>query len=202
MSINYGNSTNIRLFRDDTVSITCLSLLVNSVSYSFHDFENTPVAQNILTNWSTVAITLSLKVGSTKNYNRLMWDYNRADFPGLNEHIRQIDWDHICDGFTDIDKAVDNWTNTLLEAMKQFIPNKKVVVRTRDKPWYNNDLRRQRRALERCHKKAKNTNNDHTHGGQTPPWGLESNPVSPSCCCARWSQTGLIMEVSTSVVHN
>ena len=89
-----------------------------------------------------------------------MWDYSRADYEGLREHIRSIDWNMICENFTDIDFAANQWSTTVLEAAKTFIPYTMVTIRPRDKPWYNNELRRCKRRVERLHKLAKRVRND------------------------------------------
>jgi len=137
---------------------TCLDRIITNIPHYVYDTE--VIAPLLSNDHCTVCITLTFRISKSHCYKRLMWDYNRADFVGLNNHISHLNWDQICDGYTDIDRAADNWTNTLITALKQFIPNRIVVVRRLDKPWYTSDLRRQRRALERCHKRAKSRNNN------------------------------------------
>ena len=51
---------------------------------------------------------------------------------------------------------------------KDIIPNKSVIIRPNDKPWYSEDLRRQRRAKDRLYQSAKtgNTQNSWTEFNQ------------------------------------
>ena len=107
-----------------------------------------------------MGIDLRFQAHHPRAYTRTMWDYSRADLPSLKEKLSSIDWDEVCNGYEDVDFAVTQWTKIILETAKLYIPNKDVTVRPRDKPWYNNRLRREKRKLDRCHKKAKRRNMD------------------------------------------
>ena len=135
---------------------TILDIIVTNIPQHVCDAQ--VIAPLLMNDHCTISISLTYRIPKPQCYTRLMWDYSRADFDGLNNHISRMDWDEICGDYTNIDIAADNWTSAIMEAMKQFIPNKLVVVRSRDKPWYTSDLRRQRRVLERCHRRAKKRN--------------------------------------------
>jgi len=92
-------------------------------------------------------------------YDRLMWDYKNADIPGLKGRLRKIDWSG-CLESNDIDMVAKTWTSTLLSVAREYIPNKMVLVRPNDKPWYNNQLRRFKRKVLRAFKYAKAKRDD------------------------------------------
>ena len=107
-----------------------------------------------------------------------MWDYQRANYEGLKSFLNDIDWNNVCNSFTDVDEAAESWTNTLLDGVRSFIPHKVVTIRLRDKPWYSNSLRRCKRKLDRCHKRAKQRNNEHSWAAfrsETPKNGMKKN---------------------------
>ena len=74
------------------------------------------------------------------------------------EHCPSVGASHNCNNYIDVEIAAEQWTNTVLEALKAFIPNKLVTVRTNDKPWYNGSLIRLKRKVDRIHKRAKISN--------------------------------------------
>ena len=90
----------------------------------------------------TIEISCLFRIEKCSVYKRIMWDYSRADFIGLNEYLSGIDWNNEYGDFEDIDVAANKFNDILLNAANRFIPNKEVVVRPNDKPWYNSDLRR------------------------------------------------------------
>ncbi len=73
-------------------------------------------------------------------HKRLIWNYKDADFTGLHTALRNAPW--MFDIFDNIDDGVDYFESLLLNTAHEYIPNKTVVIRPRDKPWFNNDVRR------------------------------------------------------------
>ena len=89
-----------------------------------------------------------------------MWDYSRGGFDGLGDYISNINWSESLGDFTDIEFASTRWSRIILDAAKRFIPNRHVVIRSQDKPWYNCQLRKTKRRVSRCHKNANNLSTD------------------------------------------
>ena len=48
-----------------------------------------------------------------------------------------------------------NITNNLIKCANETIPNKNVVIRPRDLPWFHNDIRKHIRKRDRLHRTAK-----------------------------------------------
>ena len=139
---------------------SCLDRIVSNIpQYVVH----TEVLSPLLTNdHCTIGITLRFAIHTNTSYSRTMWDYQRANYEGLISFLNNIDWNIVCNSFTDVDEAAESWANTLLDGVRSFIPHKVVTIRLRDKPWYTNSLRRCKRKLDRCHKRAKQRNNEHS----------------------------------------
>ena len=139
---------------------SCLDRIVSNIpQYVVH----TEVMSPLLTNdHCTIGITLRFAIHTNTSYSRTMWDYQRANYEGLKSFLNTIDWNIVCNSFTDVDEAAESWANTLLDGVRSFIPHKVVTIRLRDKPWYTNSLRRCKRKLDRCQKRAKQRNNEHS----------------------------------------
>jgi hypothetical protein len=113
-----------------------------------------PVSHN---DHHTVSGRIKFNIKRPKAYQRVMWQYELADFDGFRTKLGDIDWDE-CFVSNDIDKIAQTWTNTLISVAHDYIPNKVVTVRPWDKPFYNGYLRRLRRAKDRAHRRAKYDN--------------------------------------------
>ena len=118
------------------------------------------LAPLLLNDHCTITMTLRFRLHRGTTFKRLMWDYSKADFPGLRDYISNIDWSEILGEKDDIDLAATRWSDTILTAAKRYIPNREVIVRSNDKPWYNSNLRRLKRRVGRCHGRAKHYMDD------------------------------------------
>ena len=76
-------------------------------------------------------------------YERKVWLYKNADFDKLNLLITNRDWNELILGASDIDRAAENFSNTFLTLIKECIPEKSVVIRPKDKPWFDSALRKE-----------------------------------------------------------
>ncbi len=103
-----------------------------------------------------IFLHLQFKVLKQKVYDRHMWLYERADWDGYRQALGSFEWDTVFES-GDVDTACDRWTSTVLNIARQFIPNKMVKVRPSDMPFYNNDLRRMKRGVNRMFRKARHT---------------------------------------------
>ena len=88
---------------------------------------------------------------------RLIWQYNNADFKALNSALQNTDWSP-CFEQANINGARLKWNEIFLNLARQYIPNKVVKVRTDDKPWFNSELRKLLRQKNKAHRRAKSSN--------------------------------------------
>ena len=113
-----------------------------------------PVSSN---DHCTIVANLLFRKRKCHSYNRVMWDFKNANFDLYRETIDSYNWEE-CFHDQDINKSVESWTGKILEIAKSTIPNKDVVIRPNDKPWYNNALRKLCRKKNRSHRYAKSHN--------------------------------------------
>jgi len=113
------------------------------------------------TDHCTISATIHLKINKEKPYYRDVWLFDKADFSKFRETISETDFDSLFN-LDDINDICESWTNKLLDAAKQSIPHRRILVRPNDSPWYSTELRRKKRHVYRAFRKFKNTgtNND------------------------------------------
>ena len=79
-----------------------------------------------------VEVTLKTAPVMNKTYNKVSWKYHRADWKGMNEHLRGADWGNS----SDVNQRWTTIKERIKNAMDIYIP--KVVIRRRisDQPWF------------------------------------------------------------------
>ena len=100
-----------------------------------------------------IEMKINLNISLNKCYDRLIWDYSKANFDQFRNALSSADWDS-CFVDDDIEQSCNNWTTTFLQISRENIPNKIVTIRTKDKPFYNSELRRLKRKRDRLRKEA------------------------------------------------
>ncbi len=124
-------------------------ILTNSINFVQEVNVTPPISSN---DHCTISALLSFKIKKDLAYQRLMWDFKKADFSKFCSAVTEADFDK-CFETDDIDEICKNWTDLFLTVAKSTIPNKFATVRPNDSPWYTNDLRiLKRRMLRSFHK--------------------------------------------------
>lgn len=137
-------------------SQTCLDQILSNVPNFITDITvDAPVSTN---DHCTVGATMKFRIHNESAYYRNIWLYNKGDYVGLKSHLTNLDW-NTCFSNDDVDKACTAWTEMFLNAARTFIPMKSVLVRPKDSPWYNNELRKLKRKVLKLYKKAKMNRN-------------------------------------------
>ena len=83
----------------------------------------------------TVGARVNLKIHKKAAYWRHVWLYKQANFDLFRAGLSDADFDEVfaLDHIDDICKA---WTEKFLSIAKLFIPNREILVRPSDSPWY------------------------------------------------------------------
>ncbi len=97
---------------------------------------------------------LTIKYCKDKPYNREVWNYNRADFEGLNQALENAPW-NVLEIYDDVNDASDYFTKLLLDTAKAFIPCNTVKIDPRDKPWMTGRVKHAFKVRNKLHKKWK-----------------------------------------------
>jgi len=136
-------------------SSTCLDQVLSNVpNFVSSVHVECPVSTN---DHCTVGVKFSFKIVSDPCYYRHVWLYDQGDYNGFVQAIESADWD-TCFITDDVDIACQSWSDLFINITRTFIPNRSVLVRPRDSPWYNCNLRKMKRKLVRLYHKAKEHN--------------------------------------------
>ena len=142
--------------RYSTSSSTCLDQIISNVTCLFRTFSaTTPVGKS---DDCVVNAEFAVRVEKMHCYSRNVWFYNKANFDQFRTALSQHNWDS-CFASDSPDICCTDWTSTFLEIASRCIPNKMVVFRPNDVPWYNKHLRGLKKKKDRSHSYAKKHNN-------------------------------------------
>ena len=83
-----------------------------------------------------------------------MWDFGKANFNLYRENLAKVMWE-VCFQSQNINEICELFTEHVLLAASNAIPNKLVTVRPSDKPWYTGFHRRLCRIKDRLYKQYK-----------------------------------------------
>ena len=107
-----------------------------------------------------VGVELNFKLPVEKAYTRLIWLYKSADFDSFRKRLEHVDWTE-CFETNNINIACDKWSEKFLSIARSCIPNKLVLVRPKDTPWYSNTLRKFKRKVHRLFSIVKKNPSQH-----------------------------------------
>ena len=85
-------------------------------------------------------MSLDIACKKQKAKTKTIYDYNKADFPGLIQFIKNYDFENtvFCRPIKD---QADIYTKILKDGFLTFIPQKTVTLRDSDAPWCNSYTR-------------------------------------------------------------
>ena len=101
---------------------------------------------------------LSIEPPEHQTFTKTIWDYEKIDSDLFIAKLQQTDWDSIVS--KDIHTAVKDFTQAILNVAKLSIPRKQVRIKNHDKPWVNNELKRNIRKRNMLFSCAKRTQSD------------------------------------------
>ena len=105
---------------------------------------------------SVIFCCFSLSYHKDRAFKRGVWNFNKADFTGLNATLSSAPWDTAFDVFDSIDDVVSYWSDLFLTTAKEYIPFKEVIIRPKDKPWITTEIKKLMRQRNRAWKRFKN----------------------------------------------
>ena len=73
-------------------------------------------------------------------YERLAWDYKRANTDAIISSINQVDWEFLFSN-KNVHQQVYIFNKTLMSIFSNFIPNKYVTFNDKDPPWMKHYLK-------------------------------------------------------------
>lgn len=108
---------------------------------------------------SVVFCHINLEVSSSSSYKRRIWDFNHANFDGLNAALNMVPFDQVYELYDDVDAITEHWMSLLRSSILDFVPNRSVRIRSKDKPWVTPELRRLLRKRYRLWRRFRRTGN-------------------------------------------
>ncbi|MEW8091294.1 MAG: endonuclease/exonuclease/phosphatase family protein, partial [Candidatus Thiodiazotropha endolucinida] len=136
-------------------STTLLDLLITDCPHMVLNSGVSPPLANL--DHCTIYCTLNIDTYRSKSYKRTVWDYKTANIQGLNDALERAPFDLPYTLYENINDIVEFNNSLILSACKEYIINKTVTVRTKDKPWMCNEVRYFFRRRDRCFKRYKRT---------------------------------------------
>ena len=85
---------------------------------------------------------------------REIWQYDNIDLELFNNKMNEINWNENICILNDVDDMVEEFTKLFLDIARQCIPTKTITVRNYDKPWFNNEIRKEIRLRDDLRKKC------------------------------------------------
>ena len=79
---------------------------------------------------------LNLNIKYPPPYQRLVWDYKRANVESIKRSIELVNWETLFHNKT-VHKQVSIFNETLMNIFSNFISNKYITFDDRDPPWMN-----------------------------------------------------------------
>ena len=67
----------------------------------------------------------------------------------FEEILNEINWNEQLDHLNDVDEICEKFTKCFLKITKECIPRKMVTIRNNDRPWFNNEIRKEIRIRDR-----------------------------------------------------
>ena len=152
----YQAITEPTFFCENSSSLLDPLIVNNQNILAYHEVSENILEANIRYHCPVSGI-LNLQKPIMKTYKRKIWDFEKGNYNQYCNELSQIDWDTLIID-PDLNDGVSNVTQTILDTATRNIPNKLIVVRTRDPPWMTSFIRRKIRKRRRLHKKAKKYN--------------------------------------------
>ena len=73
-------------------------------------------------------------------YQRLIWDYNKADPSNIRKALDSVNWERLFSGYN-INEQVAAFNEVLLNVFRNYVPNKYVTIDDKDPVWMNDIIK-------------------------------------------------------------
>ena len=91
---------------------------------------------------------VNLKIYYPPPYERLVWDYSKAEITNIRKSMSQINWHNALKDLN-VNDQVEYLSGCILNIFSNFVPNKTITCREKDPPWMTDEIK------IICHMKAK-----------------------------------------------
>ena len=91
---------------------------------------------------------INLNIYYPPPYERLVWDYSKAELTNIRKSLSQINW-HNALKHLNVNDQVEYLSSCILNVFSNFVPNKTITCRDIDPPWMTEEVK------QICYMKAK-----------------------------------------------
>ena len=84
--------------------------------------------------------TFNLNICYPPPYQRLVWDYKKADPNSIRKALDLVNWERLFDQ-KGIDAQVATFNDTVLNIFRNFVPNKYITIDDKDPVWMNETIK-------------------------------------------------------------
>ena len=136
---------------------SCTIDLVNKPENVLYSGVSSPFIPNLVRYHCPTVLYLKHRKILRKTFRRHIWLYDKGDYVKYRNKLNRIDWDNIL-ATHDVNKCAEQFSDSIMLAARESIPNKIVTIRPSEPLWINSNIKRNIRQRKRLYKKAKRTN--------------------------------------------
>ena len=129
-------------------------ILTNAPNFMSDISVSPPVSTN---DHCTISARANFKIHKKEPFYRHIWLFKNADFNHFRQALMDADFSIIFEQ-DNIDDICQAWSDKFLDIANKHIPNRKILVRPNDSPWYSSKLRLMKRKMLRLFHSFKRAN--------------------------------------------
>ena len=84
--------------------------------------------------------TFNLNIYYPPPYQRLVWDYKKADEKSIRKALDSVNWERLFES-KNIDSQVMTLNETILNVFRNYVPNKYITIDDKDPVWMNETIK-------------------------------------------------------------
>ena len=93
----------------------------------------------------------NLNIYNTAPYQRLTWNYKKADSTKIRKALDTVNWERLFDK-KDLNAQVITLNETILNVFRNYVPNKYITVDDKDPVWMNEIIKSKMKAKSKLYK--------------------------------------------------
>ena len=135
-----------------TNSSACIDLVfTNQPNLSLNSGVHSSLHQNC--HHQIVYSTFNLNIFYPPPYQRLIWDYKKADEKSIRKALDSVNWERLFN-HKNIDSQVMTLNETILNAFRNYVPNKYITIDDKDPVWMNETIKSKIKARNKPYKQC------------------------------------------------
>ena len=88
-----------------------------------------------------VLSSFNLNIYYPPPYQRLIWDYKKADANIIRRALDSVNWERLFDSIKNINEQVIALNETIWNVFRNYVPNKYITIDDKDPVWMNENIK-------------------------------------------------------------